>query len=87
MRNKILSLLVLLLTAATGAWAQSNGTYSDLRAEIVSGGDVKLSRCYYKYIDGDGDPIEITTSGVIDCNGAIIEECSNSVVIMCFPLF
>ena len=73
MRNKILSLLVLLLTAATGAWAQSNGTYSDLRDQIGSGGDVKLSRCYYKYIDGDGDYIEITTSGVIDCNGAIID--------------
>ena len=64
---------MLLLTAATGAWAQSNGTYSDLRDQIGSGGDVKLSRCYYKYIDGDGDYIEITTSGVIDCNGAIID--------------
>ena len=73
MRNKILSLLVLLLTAATGARAQSNGTYSDLRDQIGSGGDVKLSRCYYKYIDGNGDYIEITTSGVIDCNGAIID--------------
>ena len=73
MRNKILSLLVLLLTAATGAWAQSNGTYSDLRAEIGSGGNVKLSRCYYKYIDGDGDPIVISASGVIDGNGAIID--------------
>ena len=73
MRNKILSLLVLLLTAATGARAQSNGTYSDLRAEIGSGGNVKLSRCYYKYIDGDGDPIVISASGVIDGNGAIID--------------
>ena len=72
MRNKILSLLVLLLTAATGAWAQSNGTYSDLRAEIGSGGDKIIQYDYYKY--DFGDPIVITTSNsVIDGNGAIID--------------
>ena len=61
MRNKILSLLVLLLTAATGARAQSNGTYSDLVEEIGSGGDKTLSHDYYKY--EFGDPIEITVRG------------------------
>ena len=71
MRNKILSLLVLLLTAATGARAQSNGTYSDLRAEIGSGGDKTLTYDYYKY--DFGDPIKISTSGVIDGKGAIID--------------
>ena len=72
MRNKILSLLVLLLTAATGAWAQSNGTYSDLRAEIGSGGDKIIQYDYYKY--DFGDPIVITTSNsVIDGKGAIID--------------
>jgi hypothetical protein len=72
MRNKILSLLVLLLTAATGAWAQSNGTYSDLTAEIGSGGYITLSHDYYKY--ESGDPIEISTSNsVIDGKGAIID--------------
>ena len=64
---------MLLLTAATGAWAQSSYTYTDLRNQMGTGGDVILSPGYYKYIDGDGDYIEITASGVIDCNGAIID--------------
>ena len=71
MRNKILSLLVLLLTAATGARAQSSHTYTDLRDQIGTGGDITLSHDYYKY--DSGDPIEITNSGVIDGNGAIID--------------
>ena len=70
MRNKILSLLVLLLTA--GAWAQSLHSFSDLRAEIGSGGDKILQYDYYKY--DFGDPIEISTSNsVIDGKGAIID--------------
>lgn len=71
MRNKILSLLVLLLTAATGAWAQSLPSFSDLRNEIVGGGNITLQHDYYKY--DFGDPIEITNSGVIDGKGAIID--------------
>ena len=71
MRNKILSLLVLLLTAATGAWAQSLHSFYDLRNEIESGGNKILQYDYYKY--ESGDPIEISTSGVIDGNGAIID--------------
>ena len=73
MRNRILSLLVLLLTAASGSWAQSTGTFTDLKNEIGSGGNVTLGRDYYKYKDGDGDPIEISTSGVINGNGAVID--------------
>ena len=71
MRNKILSLLVLLLTAATGARAQSNGTYSDLVEEIGFGGDKTLSHDYYKY--DFVNHIVISTSGVIDGKGAIID--------------
>ena len=71
MRNKILSLLVLLLTAATGARAQSLPSFSDLRNEIVGGGNITLQHDYYKY--DFGDPIEITNSGVIDGKGAIID--------------
>jgi hypothetical protein len=71
MRNKILSLLVLLLTAATGARAQSHHSISDLRAEIADGGDKILQYDYYKY--DFGDPIVISASGVIDGNGAIID--------------
>ena len=71
MRNKILSLLVLLLTAATSAWAQSPHYFTDLRDQIGTGGDITLSHDYYKY--DSGDPIEISTSGVIDGKGAIID--------------
>ncbi len=71
MRNKILSLLVLLLTAATGAWAQSLHSFSDLRNEIAGGGDITLQHDYYKY-DFD-DHIVISKSRVIDGNGAIID--------------
>ena len=71
MRNKILSLLVLLLTAATGAWAQSLHSFSDLRNEIAGVGDITLQHDYYKY-DFD-DHIVISKSRVIDGNGAIID--------------
>ena len=72
MRNKILSLLVLLLTAATGAWAQSLHYFDDLSNEILHGGNITLSHDYYKY--ESGDPIEISTSNsVIDGKGAIID--------------
>ena len=63
--------LALLLTAVTGAWAQSLHSFSDLRNDIGSGGDKTLTYDYYKY--ESGDPIEISTSGVIDGNGAIID--------------
>ena len=53
MRNKILSLLVLLLTAATGAWAQSLHSFSDLRNEIAGVGDITLQHDYYKLLLSD----------------------------------
>ena len=71
LKAKILITLALLLTAATGARAQSNGTYSDLVEEIGNGGDKTLSHDYYKY--DFVNHIVISTSGVIDGNGAIID--------------
>ena len=69
--KKLMMTLALLLTAATGAWAANPGTYSGLVEEITSGGDKTLSHNYYKY--DSGLTIEITSSGVIDGNGAIID--------------
>lgn len=51
--------------------SEGEGTYNDLRDEIGSGGDINLTKSYYLY-DG-GDTINITTSGVINGNGAVID--------------
>ena len=48
-------------------------TYSDLRNQIGTGGNVKLTKGNYTYVDGDGDTITISTSGVINGNGAVID--------------
>ena len=57
----------------TGAYL---GTYEDLVEEIGSGGNITLSRDSYAY-DGHGDIISITSSGVIDGRGAVIDICDN----------
>ena len=51
--------------------SESEGTYYDLRDEIGNGGNKSLTKSYYSYTGGDA--IEITTSGVINGNGAIID--------------
>ena len=47
-------------------------TYSDLREQIGSGGNINLTKGTYTYNDDD-DTIEISTSGVINGNGAVID--------------
>ena len=47
--------------------------YTQLKDQIRSGGDITLTVGNYTYVSGDGDTIEITTSGVIDGNGAVID--------------
>ena len=47
------------------------GTYSDLRNDINSGGN--LTKSHYCYNDGDGGTIEINTPCVINGNGAVID--------------
>ncbi|MCR5026471.1 MAG: hypothetical protein K6A34_03395 [Methanobrevibacter sp.] len=50
------------------------GNYTTLKSEVGSGGNVNLSRSSYKWVDGDGDgTIVITTPGVIDGKGAVID--------------
>ena len=51
--------------------SEGEGTYYDLIEEIGSGGDKNLAKSYYRYTGGD--TIEITTSGVINGNGAVID--------------
>ncbi|WP_296862458.1 right-handed parallel beta-helix repeat-containing protein, partial [uncultured Methanobrevibacter sp.] len=47
--------------------------YTYLRQQINSGGDIILAKGNYTYAESDGDTIEITTSCVIDGNGAVID--------------
>ena len=47
-------------------------TYSDLREQIKTGGNKNLTKGIYTY-NNDGDTIVITTSGVINGNGAVID--------------
>ena len=53
----------------------TNGTYSELITEIGSGGDITLSKDYYKY--DSGDTIIITQPGTINGNGATINANGN----------
>ncbi|WP_296884941.1 right-handed parallel beta-helix repeat-containing protein [uncultured Methanobrevibacter sp.] len=48
-------------------------TYTYLREQINSGGNITLIKGNYTYAESDGDTIEITTSRVIDGNGAVID--------------
>ena len=50
---------------------EGEGTYFDLSTEIGSGGDKNLTKSYYHYTGGK--IIEISTTGVINGNGAIID--------------
>ena len=50
---------------------EGEGTYYDLRNEIGDGGDKNLTKSYYSYTGGN--TIEITKSGVINGNGAVID--------------
>ena len=52
----------------TGA---GEGTYEELKNEIGTGGDKNLTKSYYKYTGGN--TIEISTPGVINGNGAVID--------------
>ena len=47
-------------------------TYSNLREQIGTGGNKNLTKGTYTY-NNDGDTIVITTSGVINGNGAVID--------------
>ena len=53
--------------------------YTDLRNQIGTGGDINLVKGNYYYVDGDGDTIEISTSGVIDGNGAVIDMAGSAI--------
>ena len=53
------------------------GSYSDLRNDINSGGN--LTKSHYRYIAGDGDTIEINTPGVINGNGAVIDMAGSNI--------
>ena len=58
---------------APEALSADEGTYSDLRNEIGNGGNINLTRSYYQYTTGDGDSIKITSPGIIDGKGAVID--------------
>ena len=70
--------LLVLLTAATGAWAANSGTYSGLSNEIGSGGNIVLNHDYYTYDFGSTIEISIDNS-VIDGNGAVIDMAGSNI--------
>ena len=51
----------------------NQGTYTDLRNDIGSGGNINLTKSYYRYTAGDGSTIEINNPGLIDGKGAVID--------------
>ena len=53
-------------------------TYSDLREQIGTGGNKNLTKGIYTY-NNDGDAIVITTSGVINGNGAVIDMAGSTI--------
>ena len=53
------------------------GSYSDLRNDINSGGN--LTRSHYRYNDGDGGTIGIHAPGVINGNGAVIDMAGSNI--------
>ena len=53
------------------------GSYSDLRNDINSGGN--LTKSHYRYNAGDGDTIEINTPCVINGNGAVIDMAGSNI--------
>ena len=56
---------------------EGNGTYEDLRDEIGNGGNKSLAKSYYNYTGGD--TIEITTPGIINGNGAVIDMAGSAI--------
>lgn len=48
-------------------------SYTQLKDQFRFDGDITLTAGNYTYVSGDGDTIEITTSRVIDGNGAVID--------------
>ena len=50
----------------------SEGTYFDLKNEIGDGGNKNLTKSYYRY-SGEDETIIITSPGVIDGKGAVID--------------
>ena len=57
--------------------SESEGTYYDIIDEIGAGGNRHLERSYYSYTGGD--TIEITASGVINGNGAVIDMAGSNI--------
>ena len=52
---------------------EGEGNYTDLKNDIINNGG-SLTKSIYRYCDGDGDTIEITTPNmVINGNGAVID--------------
>ena len=68
-----LILTLAVMTFPIEAWADSVGTFSGLRNEIGSGGDIELSHDSYEYDVGDGYVIKITSPGIINGCGATID--------------
>jgi len=68
------------ISSETGSEILTAGqyTYSDLRYQIGSGGNITLTEGTYTY-NNDGDTIEITDSGVIDGNGAVIDMAGSNI--------
>ncbi|WP_458402835.1 right-handed parallel beta-helix repeat-containing protein [Methanobrevibacter sp.] len=61
------------LTVAENELTVDQITYSDLKEQIKSGGNINLNKGTYTYKNGDGDTIQITKSGIINGNGAVID--------------
>ena len=55
----------------------NDGTYSELSSEIDSGGNLTLSKSLYKY--DFGSTINISQSGTIDGNGAVIDMAGSTI--------
>lgn len=54
----------------------AEGTYSDLKNEIGNGGNINLTKSYYRYnnlTDANATTIKISVSGTIDGKGAVID--------------
>ena len=57
---------------------ENEGTYSELKDEIGSGGNKTLNKSFYKY-DGSSEVITISESGTIDGNGAVIDMAGSNI--------
>ena len=56
---------------------EDEGTFNQLKDEIGNGGNINLNKSYYKYTEGD--TIQITTSSVINGNGAVIDMAGSTI--------